>query len=614
MEKNLTKEQVQVIVKNAPKSIPTEQIIKGLVDRGYALEGLSMPAPKPENDALNIYGGGNQGIANKLKEGVQSGAQDIQQGNIVKGITKSGLRTAGDVAGTIFAPVGVAVNKVTGGKLDQSFQEIQKNIEEGKGTVGQAVDYITNNPAVQEFAMKHPNAGEDFTRLLNILFAGGEKGKIEPSTVIERTGTQIDPIIKGPGNFGRKIEGSVAKVLENNSMIQKGKETMSNIFKTPEARKAIIQAQEESGIRPSLSDTIKQKTEIDPTFSETVKEAQKQGFGEKDVNLLASLSDADKPIIEKMYNATVKAQSDPRQITRAADILGENATKIVKQVESQNSAAGKLVDTTAKALKGQKVDATPLKKSITESLANAGIELSANGNLNFQNSIFKNVPKIQKELQRVLRSVPDGSDAYQLHIFKKSIDELINYGSQGEGISGRAKNLMQSFRSAADDLLDSNFHDYNVANTEYKLTREFLDGTKDVVGKNIDFSTKQGAQEFGQAFRSAFSNNKSRGATLKMIEDLQNIAKERKLKGAEQNLLDQALYVNILEDTFGSQAATGLASEVGKGVKKVKDFATAVRNPVQGAFNAAADAIEKAQNITPEAKKEILRKFSQLSK
>jgi hypothetical protein len=376
-----------------------------------------------------------------------------------------------------------------------------------------------------------------------------------------------------------------------------------------ELREGIITAQEQSGVRPSVMESIQKRVKTDKVFAKYIKDAQKQGFTEKDINFLATISDADKPTVQKMFELTAKAQSNPRQITRAADVLGENATNIVKQVEKQNKVAGKLVDTTAKSLKGNPVDVTTLRDGITSTLDDAGIILDDTGKLDFSQSVFKNTPKLQKEIQRVIQNAPDGSDAYQLHIYKKSIDELVDYGTTGEGLSGRSASILKGIRNSVDDVLDSTFDDYNKANTEFKTTKDFIEEVKNVVGKKVDFSTKEGAQQFGQAFRSAFSNNKSRGATLKLVEDLQNIAKQRNLNGAEQNLLDQALYVNILEDTFGSQAATGLASEVSKGVKTAKGAIQFVRNPVEGTLNAVADQLEKVQNITPEAKKQLLMEF-----
>lgn len=371
---------------------------------------------------------------------------------------------------------------------------------------------------------------------------------------------------------------------------------------------AVIKAQEDSGLRPTLSKTVTDKAKTNPNFSGMVKEAGKQGYTEKEINFLSTVSDADKPVLQKMFNLTASAQSNPRQVERASDLLGDNATGIVRQVQTQNREAGKAVDSTAKALKGQFVDAMPVRERALTLLTDLGVTAGKNGKPNWSTSIFSKTPEIQTKLMKTLADLPAGQmDAYDLHNFKKSIDEVVEYGVGGEGLKGKSASLLKAIRKQADDILDSNFEDYNLANTEFRETREFIDKVKLVVGKNVDFSTKQGGQAFGQAFRSAFSNNKSRPRTLALIEELQAVAKQRKLKGAEQNLLDQAIYVNMLEDQFGSQASTGLSSEVRKGVEQAKKLRGST--VFETAVNVGVDAYEKSRNINPEAKKELLNKF-----
>lgn len=374
-------------------------------------------------------------------------------------------------------------------------------------------------------------------------------------------------------------------------------------------RDNILSAQEKAGLRPSLAEAVTTKTKTDPKFNLIVKEAKKQGFGDSEINFLSTVSEKDKPVMQKMYDLTVKAQSDPRQIIRAGDVLGENVTNQVKQVIGLNKKAGQAVDISAKALKGKGVDVAPLAQKITSKLSDVGISLADNGTLDFSQSVFKNTPAIQKELQKVILSVPDGSDAYQLHIFKKSLDEILDYGTAGEGLKGSAANILKSFRSSADEVLDNTFADYNNANTSYKLTRDYIDMAKGMVGKKVDLSSKEGSQAFGQALRSAFSNNKSRPNTLKFIEDTHLISKQLGLTGSEKNLLDQALFVKMLEETFGSEAATGLAGEVSKAINKSMSVIEGVKNPLKGAGQAAGYLAEKAMKISPEAKKQILKAF-----
>ena len=364
--------------------------------------------------------------------------------------------------------------------------------------------------------------------------------------------------------------------------------------------------------KAAIAPEVTEKVSRDPRFGSFVQEAQKQGLKDKDINLLSSIKDGDKEDMQEMFNRTVKAQSDPRQTARAADKLGETVTSQVDQVAKMNKQQGRMVDQAAKGLKGQPVDVTDLQDHVVKTLDDADIFIDPDtGDLDFSGSLFQHTPEIQKELQKVIRAIPDGSDAYQLHIFKKSVDNLLDYTKRTGGLSGKADNLLGSLRASADDLLDNNFPDYNAANTSFKFSKDFLTKAESVAGKSVDFSTVRGQQAFGQALRSAFSNNKSRGATLDFISELQKTAEALDLVGADKNVLDQALFVNLLEETFGSEAATGLASEVAKGVNAAKTGLSIMRNPIEGSLNAAADLVEKARNITPEAKKKIIQDMLQ---
>lgn len=131
------------------------------------------------------------GTPGKIAEDVQAGASDIAGGSVVKGIAKSGLRTAGDAAIAVFAPVSSAVGAAltaTGGQklLDNTGKVIAD-------TTG-----ITDLPAFQKFAMTHPNAGPDFDRLLSLGFAGAEKGTIDPARMTQESGALAQKLVGSP--------------------------------------------------------------------------------------------------------------------------------------------------------------------------------------------------------------------------------------------------------------------------------------------------------------------------------------------------------------------------------------------------------------------------------
>ena len=163
----------------------------------------------PLNEGISglktLYGGGEQGIANKLKTDVTESAKNIEKGKLSdfvgfnspmgvlgiggetgKGIAKAGLRTAGDVAGAVYAPIGAAIGATGIGHVFNYLGELSQ-----KGGQYNPINALTDMKAVQDFIAEHPNAEEDFGRALNLGLAGMDKGKIEPSTIVPRTIEQV---------------------------------------------------------------------------------------------------------------------------------------------------------------------------------------------------------------------------------------------------------------------------------------------------------------------------------------------------------------------------------------------------------------------------------------
>lgn len=110
-------------------------------------------------------------------------------------IGKGLFRNAGDIAIAATSPVaelfgaglktaGNVQDKITDIPAVQKFGESVKAPQVSNFGIKEISDYVGNNPAVQQFAMKHPQAEEDFNRALTLLLtaAGGIKGgKAEPS-------------------------------------------------------------------------------------------------------------------------------------------------------------------------------------------------------------------------------------------------------------------------------------------------------------------------------------------------------------------------------------------------------------------------------------------------
>jgi hypothetical protein len=363
-------------------------------------------------------------------------------------------------------------------------------------------------------------------------------------------------------------------------------------------RKQVLDAQINSGEKSAQSlfgatPEVRQKA---------IQIAKEQGFAEPDIDFLNSMSRKDRSVALKMINLADKASKDKRVIERPIDIVGDNMIKRVKFIQGINSNAGKEVNAVAKTLRGQAVDANPIAQQAQSLIDDLGVRTTPTGQLDFSNSVFKNTPTLQKKLQKFITEVPSGqADAYDVHIFKKSIDELVDYGTQGEGLKGNSERILKALRATADDALDSTFPEYNTANSNFRATKEVLDEVNSLFGKKVGVGKERG----GQLLRSVFSNNTQRPRVLQLVEALDNTSKSFG-KTFDDNLIDQALFTEILEDVYGTQATTSLQGQVARAVRGTQRFMEGIRNPVQGVGDVLASGTERIMGISDENKKKVL--------
>ncbi len=201
----------------------------------------------------------------KFTEDIRAGAEDIKKGKPIKGVLKAGARTAGDVAITVFAPISAAIGAAL--ELTRGQQLIDKT-----GEIIADKSGITNLKAFQKFAIEHPNAGEDFERLLFLgLVGAGGKQKIQPKQIVNETKTFVNKLISPEV----KVEPTVPKVKGGflESIVRPKAPIEERI--TPEAPRVpkkiskVARTVEERAIEQKLTEGFEGKAGFDPI---TIKE------------------------------------------------------------------------------------------------------------------------------------------------------------------------------------------------------------------------------------------------------------------------------------------------------------------------------------------------------
>ena len=360
-------------------------------------------------------------------------------------------------------------------------------------------------------------------------------------------------------------------------------------------RAQVLSNQQEAGQKPIL-DT----KNLTPLQNETMTMAEKQGIPQKDIEFIATMNAEDKTAAKKMLQVADEVSKNKRVLTRPMDIAGEDLTSKLDYINQQNTKFGKEVNTAGKALKGQLVDATPIKDTLNKILDDVGATMDEKGKIDWTNSVFKNTPSVQNIVEKTVSQIPEGeTDAYGVHIFKKTIDNSVDYAKKAEGLTGQGENILKNLRSSADSVLDNFSPEYRAANDKFRVTKTVLNDAEMLFGKSgIDSSQKSGS-----LLRTVFSNSNNRSSVLKLLSDADTVANQFNGK-FKTNSVDQALFSSIIEDVYGNPAPNGIQGETTKAIK----VADKVINGNARSLTAEGIKwlVDKTEGVSDEVKKKVL--------
>ena len=350
---------------------------------------------------------------------------------------------------------------------------------------------------------------------------------------------------------------------------------------------------------PEASVATKTLTEAgDVVNDKAAAEVVRQGIPEADVALIKSGSDADK---RKMLDMLTKREAQITNkragiVDRATDVVGDTfLQKVVKPVQELNKKAADRLNTVARGLAGKKVDVEPAIQSLASDFESVGIGVRKDGTLRFAGSAFegrqlKSIQGALSDLWTRAMKVARTGDALQLHRTKSYIDNIVKYGAEGQGLSGKASAMLKSFRHNIDSILDSNFKQYDTVNTVYRDTIEQMNAMGVALGKRFKAGDAFADSRAGLAMRRIMSNTQSRSDILKLIDGMQKVAQKYGIK-IDEDVITQAGFADTLENMFGSEAPT---SFLGQGARAMSQAGQAGADIAQGTPAGMAKGVIKA--------------------
>jgi hypothetical protein len=377
---------------------------------------------------------------------------------------------------------------------------------------------------------------------------------------------------------------------------------------------------ETSTTKAGIFEKLQQKfIGVDPRLvkDDLASDAIKQGFDAGVIQPVKQASRADKNKMLRMVNSMQQGKNNAlfAQKNRPSDIAGESLVERVEYIVNINREAGRSLDREARKLKGKAVDFDPVVSNFLNELDDIGIKINKDLTPNFMGSDIEGVPGAERIINQIFKRMGNTKtpDAFDIHRFKKFIDENVTYGKQADGLSGKMEGLLKGFRREMDGLLDNKFPKYDEVNTRYSETISVLDELQSSTGKKLDLQGASASKALGTELRKVMSNYRSRIDLLDSLDSVEGVYK--KYGGtADDDILTQVLFVDELNSVFGTPARTSLEGTVARGTRQGIQAATSQGGFVGAATELAAEAAEASRGINNKNAFKAIRKLLQEQK
>ena len=404
----------------------------------------------------------------------------------------------------------------------------------------------------------------------------------------------------------QKVEQAVQPALEQiKPAIQQAKQAVKdlpNVIPNTKFKQRIFDDIQAGGTDKTLAKYMiagKNKVKADPI----AKEAIKQGFDEGVISAIKGASPEDKANMAKMVTTMQKGKENALYAVdnRPADIVGNSLLNRVRHVKKVNRKAGAELENVAKSLKGQNVEFEQPINSFMDNLDEIGVSVNKKLEPVFTGSDVEGLAGPQTAIKNIVKRLSTGQrgkapDAYELHRMKKYIDEIVTYGTTGEGLKGKTERIFKQLRAELDTALDDSFPDYNAVNTTYADTVNALNDLQGVAGKKMNLFGANSDKAVGTLLRRLMSNTQSRVNLIDAVSSLQDISTKYGGK-FNDNIKVQMLLADELDNVFGPVARSSLAGETAKGFRKGAELATGQKTAMGAAMEAAEAGVEKLRGI-----------------
>lgn len=555
-----------------------------------ALPSIIGGGTKAQAALKGAWQGAKQGFTSGATWGTTQGAARAMQANKDNTDIASDAIAGGTIGGIAGGTIGAIVGG-TSGYLNRR-REINMMLDSAR-TPDETIKSLH-----QEIA-KH--ADED------VFKASIKNGDLSIDQVYQRDGSLNPELAKGriddiAANLDMKVPGAGEKYR---TLIDPNKTTFDELIS--KADDVIDES------RKIPADIIKYSINAEgkKVIDEKAHEALKSGISDQDIAFMKNASPEDKKIFDKAMKVAEQASKDKTYSRQPVEQAGKVLIDQANTVEGARQKVGQDLGTLRAKLGDTPVTITDTADIFYKDLSDAGIRITNDG-LDFSNSKYANVPKVQKVIESVherIAGLGDQSNVKTVDMIRQQLGTEVDLGTLEGNLDKSAKRILQKVYGGLGDNIAYINTDYAELSNEYSKLTSAMDYFQRSLGKDFEATNINSSLRAGEVGRRILGNASSR--PLAVVENIQDLARAY---GYDKTIdaRNQFLFASFLEDLYGTTQSQSLQSQITKGVNNAEEATGALTDVATGnASGLLSKAVRKGinlvRNITPERQIEAVR-------
>ncbi len=367
-------------------------------------------------------------------------------------------------------------------------------------------------------------------------------------------------------------------------------------------------------LKEKSSDAVKYKKALTGKIikDKNATKAVSVGIDETDISFIKNSSIRDKQVFQKMYKIAEKSSKNKTITSRPAEKAGEVLLHRIKFLTAKKKTIGSTIGEKIKLMPQKPININNIYDDFVDDITNAGIKIKSKGKLDFRNSNIADSTTTKKQLQNLYNDIRPNTDGdvlrtpQRINTIRQKIFDNLNLSKKTNEVSSNTERIIIKTRLNLGSSLEEINKDYKILNTKYATISDTLNRFNKLMGRDFDIESGISKLRAGEVGNRILGNASAK--PLGTIRDVEKLAKNLGYK-TTTDVRNQFLFVDFLEDLFGSTQTRSLRGQVGKGVGDAEEAIGIGKSLIKKDPNVLLKGYNLVRGVTPENQKEAVKRL-----